>query len=105
MSCNEYIVKEYNDGVINFFNKEMEFHRIGGPAVIYPSGRKYYYTDGKINRLDGPAVEESDGYKEYWIDGKEYSEADFYKKINPVKELTIKEISKLLGYEIKIVKE
>ena len=79
-------------------------HRIDGPAVECSDGTKSWWVNDQLHRIDGPAVEFSNGYKEWWIEGQELTEDEFNRKVNPVKELTVNEISKLLGYEVKIVK-
>lgn len=40
-------------------------HRIGGPAIINPSGKQYWLF-GKRHRLDGPAIE-CKTTKQWWI--------------------------------------
>lgn len=35
--------------------------------LVFPSGDRFWYLDGKFHRLDGPACEYIDGYEEYWI--------------------------------------
>jgi hypothetical protein len=73
-------------------------------VIVYNSGSKYWYLNNRLHRDDGPAVECSDGYNEWWLNGSEYTEAEWKDKLNPVKELSVKEISDLLGYEVKVVK-
>jgi hypothetical protein len=70
---------------------------------VYPNGTKYWYLNGKRHREDGPAVEWADGTKCWYLNGEELTEAAYNSRMNPVKELTVAEISKLLGYEVKIV--
>ncbi len=103
MEYKEYIVKVYED-TTEWRNKEGQLHRIGGPAVEWDDGYKAYYQNDKLHRLDGPAYIRPDGHEEYWIEGKRYSKEEFLKKTSPVKELTVAQISELLGYEVKIVK-
>jgi hypothetical protein len=82
-----------------------KLHREDGPAIKYANGSKSWYLDGKRHREDGPAVEWSDGIKSWYLNGTKYSEQVFNEKMNPtVKELSVSEISKLLGYEVKVVK-
>jgi hypothetical protein len=81
-------------------------HRIDGPAMECANGDKYWYQNGNRHRTDGPASEYANGTKEYWIEWVRYTEEEFLKKTQPsVEELTVAEISKRLGYEVKIVKE
>ena len=99
----EYIVNVYDDGTKYWYQND-KLHRTDGPAIESFNGSKYWYQNGKLHRTDGPAIEYADGFKSWYIDDVQYTEEEFNRKINPVKELTVGEISKLLGYEIKIVK-
>ena len=76
---------------------------------VCENGDKFWYQNDKLHRLDGPAMEWSDGSKDYWIEDEKYSYEDWKKKVeeinNPIKEMTVTELSKLLGYNVKIVKE
>jgi hypothetical protein len=122
-------IKIDNDGSKFYYkDKEIEIlHREDGPAIEYASGSKYWYRDGLLHREDGPAIERADGDKSWWRDGKlhredgpavEYAdgdiswylnggklyEAEFLKRTQPIKELTVSEIEKLLGHKVKVVK-
>jgi len=55
------------EGNVEYFNENGQTHRLGGPAIIWPDGTKFWYVNGKQQRLDGPAVEFSDGSKEWWV--------------------------------------
>lgn len=80
-------------GTIRYYNKDNQYHRINGPAVIWKTGSKewwengnlhrigaaaiethygdrYWYQNDRLHRLDGPAVEFSNGKKEWHIDGQ-----------------------------------
>jgi hypothetical protein len=82
------------------------FHRTDGPACEWIDGTKEWWQNGQRHRTDGPAVDCANGDKEYWIEGEPYAREIFLKKTQPkIEELTVAEISKRLGYEIKIVKE
>jgi len=78
-----------------------KLHREDGPAVEYANGNKYWLLNGKQHREAGPAIEYANGYKYWYLNGVEVTED---KVMNPGKELTVAEISKLLGYEVKIIK-
>ena len=80
-------------------------HRLDGPAVETPDGFKAYYQNGKPHRLDGPAIIDPNKVEDYWIDGVYYTKKEFKKKTRPVKELTVAEVEKLLGYPVKIVND
>ena len=49
-------------------------HRIGGPAIIYETGRQEWYINGKRHREDGPARMFSDGRQEWWVNGNLHRE-------------------------------
>ena len=57
------------DGATVYRNPEGKVHRVGGPAVIYPSGTRYWFQNGVLHRLDGPAVEYATGAKEWLVRG------------------------------------
>ena len=71
---------------------------------VYDNGTKRWYLDGQLHREDGPAIESTDGDRAWCLNGTEYTEAEWKAELNPVKELSVKEISDLLGYEVKVVK-
>ena len=81
-----------------------EYHRVDGPAVEWVDGSKEWYLNDQRHREDGPAIEDPTGYKSWWLNGREYTEQEFLKATQPVKELTIAEIEALLGHRIKVVK-
>ena len=77
---------------------------IGYTVKVYNNGDKLWCLNGRRHREDGPAVEWADGYKSWYLNGTSYTEKEFNEKMNPtVKELSVSEISKLLGYEVKVV--
>ena len=79
-------------------------HRIDGPAIECSDGTKSWYVNDQLHRLDGPAIEHRDGYNAWWIEGQELTEDEFNRTVNPIQELTVEEISKRLGYEVKVIK-
>ena len=98
--------KEWSDGSKEWFLNG-QLHRTDGPAYevhVYDDGTKEWFLNGKLHRTDGPAVEWFDGIKEWYLNDREYTEAEWLKALNPIKELTVAEVSQLLGYEVKIVK-
>ena len=126
MAYKEYKVKVYDNGT-KFWYLNGKYHREDGPAIEYASGSKHWYLNGKRHREDGPAVEWAGGSKEWFLNGKyhredgpaiewsdgskswymndqEYSEEEFLKKTNPIKEYTVADLEKLLGHPVKIIK-
>jgi hypothetical protein len=99
-----YEVKVYASGTKHWFLNGKR-HREDGPAVEYADGAKHWYLNGKRHREDGPAVEYTDGDKAWYLNDTEYTEAGWKAKLKPAKELSVKEISDLLGYEVKVVKQ
>ena len=73
--------------------------------VFDDCGDKYWFLNNKLHRKDGPAVECANGYTRWYLNGKEYTEAEFNAKMNPVKELSVADVEKLLGYKVKIVSD
>lgn len=46
-----------------------KLHRIGGPAMEWANGSKWWWELDKLHRIGGPAVEWADGSKEWWERG------------------------------------
>lgn len=67
-------------------------------------GNKEWYLNGKRHREDGPAIEWADGTKSWYLNGESLTEEQHKKRTSKTKELTVAEISDLLGYKVKIVK-
>src|ERR1039458_2490365 len=61
----ESTIKYYQDG---------KFHRVGGPAVEYATGRKEWWQEGKKHRIGGPAVEHANGGVEWWVHDERHRE-------------------------------
>jgi hypothetical protein len=123
----QYIEITHNGDKFYYKDKEMKIlHREDGPAAEWANGNKYWYRDGLLHREAGPAAERADGNKSWWRDSKlhredgpaiEYangakswylnggklSEAEFLRRTQPVKEMTVAEIEKLLGHKVKVV--
>jgi hypothetical protein len=78
----KYIVEVYEDRTY-WFNEELQFHRLDGPAAEHSNGRKAWYQNGKLHRADGPAVEWASGTKEWLIEGKELTEEEFVNRNKP----------------------
>ena len=79
-------------------------HRENGPAVEYADGDKFWYQNGQFHRIDGPAIVYSNGQEEWYINDRHLTEAEFLAATQPVVEMTVAEVEKLLGKRIKIVK-
>ena len=122
----EYIVR-VSETRTEWFNKKGQLHREDGPAVEYVTGDKswwingkrhredghaieyaigdkLWYINGQLHREDGPAIEWADGDKSWWINGKELTEKEFNQRMNPAIEMTMEEVCKALGRNIKIIK-
>ena len=104
MTYKTYEVHVYSDDA-KYWYQNGNLHREDGPAIEYADGGKEWYQNDLLHRDDGPAVEGADGTKKWYIEGVNYTEAEFLKKTNPPKKLTVAEVEKLLGYSVKIVKE
>ena len=99
----ESTVKVYSNGTKAWLLNG-KYHREDGPAFEYTDGRREWFLNGLFHREDGPAREWATGDKEWWLNGKPYTEEEFLKATQPVKELTIAEIEALLGHRVKVVK-
>ena|ERR1019366_2749281 len=88
------------NGRTEYKNADGEYHRIGGPAIVYPNGgSQYWFINGIHTRDDGPATVEENGnrfwrkngvlhrengpaeetrdHRRWYLDGKQYSEQSF----------------------------
>ena len=63
-----------------------------------------YNEDGQLHREDGPAVEWANGDKSWYLNGQRLTEEEFNKRTQPHREMTVAQLEKELGYNIKIVK-
>ena len=81
-----------------------ELHREDGPAREYASGYKSWYLNGKLHREDGPAVEWPNNGTKYWyLNDKEVTKEEHKRMTSKVVEMTMEEISKALGKQVKVV--
>ena len=64
-------------------------------------GNKWWYLNGKRHREDGPAVEKANGDKWWYLNGEEVTEEEV---MNPAEEMTMEEICKALGKNVKVIK-
>ena len=92
-------------GSIFWYDEKEQFHCEHGPAVEWVDGTKWWYLNGERHREDGPAIEYPDGSVEYYLNGEELTEEEYARAMSPVKELSVSEIEKILGYSVKIIKE
>jgi hypothetical protein len=98
----EYTVKVYPGGYKGwFFNGKR--HREDGPAVEYANGYKAWYLNGKLHREDGPAMEWASGDKWWYLNNKRVTEEEHKRMTSKVVEMTVAEISKALGKQVKVV--
>ena len=95
---------EYADGSKEWYLNDKR-HCEDGPACEFANGYKVWYLNGKRHREDGPAVEYADDMDKQWfLNGEEVTEKEHARRTSKTKELTVQEISDLLGYEVKVVK-
>ena len=70
---------------------------------VYPDGDKEWYLNGKLHREDGPAREWADGDKSWYLNGKRVTEEEHKRMTSKVVEMTMEEINKALGKQVKVV--
>ena len=80
-----------------------QLHREEGPAEEWANGSKFWYLNGKLHREDGPAIEWANGSKSWFLNGEEVTEGEHKRMTSPVAEMTVAEISKALGKQVKVV--
>ena len=101
MTVIEYTVKVQDDGTREWLLNGKLHRENDLPAVEWANGGKEWRVNGKLHRENGsPAIECADGSKEWWVNGKQIIKRPVY----AAEELTVAEISKRLGYEVKVVK-
>ena len=98
----EYTVKVWDNG-----NKSWclngKLHREDGPAIEWANGSKSWYLNGKLHREDGPAIEWANGSKSWYLNDKEVTKEEHKRMTSPVIEMTMEEINKALGKQVKVV--
>ena len=100
----KYRIEVDSCGTRRYYDKADQLHRTNGPAIEYTDGTKRWYQRGQKHRTDGPAVEYTNGYLEWWLNDKQMFEAEFLAATQPVVEMTVADIEKLLGKRVKIIK-
>ena len=93
---------EYADGYKSWYLND-KLHREDGPAVEWASGTKFWFLNGKLHREDGPAEEWASGAKFWHLNGKKVTEEEHKRRTSKVIEMTVAEISKALGKQVKVV--
>ena len=106
MAVKKYYVTVDNTGTTRWYKdaKCKVLHREVGPAIEYTSGDKVWYQNGQLHRTDGPAAEFADDTKRWYINGVLLTEAEFLTATQPVVEMTVADIEKLVGKRVKIIK-
>jgi hypothetical protein len=93
---------EYASGK-KFWYLNGKLHREDGPAVEYANGDKFWWLNGKLHREDGPAMEWASGDKWWYLNNKRVTEEEHKRLTSKVIEMTMEEISKALGKQVKVV--
>jgi hypothetical protein len=94
---------EYPDGYKEW-RLNGKLHREDGPAIEWADGSKSWYLNDKLHREDGPAVEGARGNKGWYLKGKSMTEEEHKAAMNPTVEMTMEEICKALGKNVKVIK-
>ena len=97
-----YTVTVYENATHWYLNGQL--HREDGPAVEYADGAKHWYLNGEWHREDGPAVEYADGRKFWFLNGIRMTQEEHAQQTQPVLELTMADVEKLIGRPVKIIK-
>ena len=104
------ILHRENGPAVEWWNGHKEwyqngvYHRTDGPAIEHADGSKSWWQNGQRHRADGPAIEWASGRKDWFINGNRMTEAEFLAATQPVVELTVADIEKLVGKRVKIIK-
>ena len=94
---------EYANGCKEWWQND-QYHRTDGPAIEYADGSKSWWQNGQRHRADGPAIEWTSGRKDWFINGNRMTEPEFLAATQPVVEMTVADVEKLVGKRVKIVK-
>ncbi len=65
----------------DYYNNDMEFHRLDGPAFKDKNGNKYWRKNNYQHREDGPAIEYSDGGRWFYLNDERYTEKEYWQII------------------------
>ena len=98
----EYTVRVYPNGT-KYWYLNGKLHREDGPAVEFADGDKFWWLNGKRHREDGPAAEEAHGHKSWYLNDKKVTQEEHKRQTSPIIEMTVAEISKALGKQVKVV--
>ena len=98
----EYTVKVYPNGDKEWWLNG-KLHREDGPAIEDADGDKSWWLNDKRHREDGPAIEYAEGDKEWHLNGREVTEEEHKRLTSKVIEMTMEEISKAIGKQVKVV--
>jgi hypothetical protein len=98
----EYTVKVYPNGDKSWWLNG-KCHREDGPAIEWAGGDKYWYLNGERHREEGPAIEDANGYKAWYLNGEYVTEEEHKRMTSKVIEMTMEEINKALGKQVKVV--
>ncbi len=71
--------------------------------VIIDGDIQEWYLNGELHREDGPAYINGNR-QEWYLNGEQVTEEEFNKRTTKVKEMTMEELCKILGYNVKIIK-
>jgi hypothetical protein len=99
----EYTVQVYDNGAKEWYLNNQR-HREDGPAVVGADGTKYWFRYNKKHNQHGPAVEYPDGTKFWFLNGKRLTEEEHKKATESTVEMTVEDICKALGKNVKVVK-
>lgn len=83
----EYIVKVYENGRVDWLNKKGQPHRNGGLPAVEFGKHQEYWVNGRLHRDVGPAIILESGNVQYWKNGKEITKGEFENYNNKVIEI------------------
>ena len=66
---------KYEDGRYVVRNRNGDYHRDDGPALLLPNGEQHWYRNGMVHRDDGPAIILPNG-NQYWYQNDRFHRED-----------------------------
>ena len=71
---------------------------------VFSDGSRHWWLNGQRHREDGPAIERADGGKSWALNDEFMSEEEHAEATAKIEEMTMEEVCKALGKNIKIKK-
>ena len=68
----------HRSGTVRWLDDKGHFHRVDGPASVWPDGTQPWFSHGRFHFAHGPAILYADGLLVWYEDGKWLRERESY---------------------------